>query len=63
MKIAHKLMNISGDPTIKQKNLIDNFKIHQNAKAVLCKLPIINMAENQFSHGLGAGSRGDFMMS
>jgi hypothetical protein len=28
MKIAHKLMNISGDPTIKQKNLIDNFKIH-----------------------------------
>lgn len=58
MKIAHKLMSVTGDPTLRPRNLAENFKTHQHAKAVLCKLPIIDMANNQFAHGLGVGSRG-----
>lgn len=58
MKIAHKLMSVSGDPTLKPRNLAEKFKTHQHAKAVLCKLPIIDMANNQFSNGLDVSSRG-----
>ena len=61
MKIAHKLMSVTGDPTLRPRNLAENFRTHQHAKAVLCKLPIIDMANNQFANGLGAGSRGVIM--
>ena len=58
MKIAHKLMSVSGDPSLKPRNLAEKFKTHQHAKAVLCKLPIIDMANNQFAHGLDISNRG-----
>lgn len=58
MKIAHKLMSVTGDPTLRPSYLAEKFKTHEHAKAVLCKLPIIDMANNQFSHGLGTESRG-----
>ena len=58
MKIAHKLMSVSGDPALKQRNLAEKYKSHQHAKAVLCKLPIIDMANNQFAQGLDVSSRG-----
>ena len=37
--------------------------MHMKAKAVMCKLPIINMAQNRFHAGKGAEARGEIMSS
>lgn len=44
MKIANKLMTVRGSKDLKKDTLETEFDRHMRAKAVLCKLPIINMA-------------------
>ena len=44
IKIANKLMSVRGSKTLKKEILDKEFDKFMRAKAVLCKLPIIDMA-------------------
>lgn len=52
-------MTMRGSIDLKKDRLELNFDKHIKAKAVLCKLPIIDMAQNRFHSGKGAESRGE----
>ena len=54
-KIANKIMNIQSN--INRNNLETSFTKHQKAKALLCKLPIIDMKQNCF-HGAISMAKG-----
>jgi hypothetical protein len=58
VKIANKLMTVRGSKELKVECLEKNFQKQMKAKAVLCKLPIIDMAQNRFRYGAGADQRG-----
>jgi hypothetical protein len=59
IKIAQKLMSVRGSKDLKKDCLEKGFDKHLQAKAVLCKLPIIDMAQNRFHSGKGAEARGE----
>ena len=46
--MAKKLMNVKGSNSINRVHLYNNYERHLRAKAVLCKLPIVNMSNNIF---------------
>jgi hypothetical protein len=44
--MAMKLLGTRGSSELERKNLQINFEKHLKAKALLCKLPLINMSDN-----------------
>ncbi len=62
-KIAKKLQNVQGTLNINRNNLESSFSRHQRAKAILCKLPIVDMKQNCFSGGATAMNRGQPLTS
>jgi len=47
--IAKKLMTVRGSKHLSKNIMDNNFDKHLRAKAILCKLPIIDMANNSHS--------------
>lgn len=48
-KIAMKLLTMREDPNLSKRNLDLAFERNMKAKNIMCKLPVIDMAKNQFN--------------
>ena len=48
-QIAKKLISVRASRNFARKLMDSDFERHQRAKALLCKLPVIDMSKNSFS--------------